>query len=63
MFKRKKEKKKIIFLVEKCIYGIYELEIVNYKIFLNYMIIVNNKMLKFWKKILLIIYLLIKKFR
>lgn len=46
----KKKKKKIILLAEKCIHGIQESEIVNYKILLNYTTTANNKMLKSWKK-------------
>lgn len=42
----KKKKKKIILLAEKCIHGIQESEIVNYKILSNYTTTANNKMLK-----------------
>lgn len=59
----KKKKKKIILLAEKCIHGIQESEIVNYKILSNYTTTANNKMLKSWTKNPLITYSLIKKSR
>lgn len=61
---REKKKKKIILLAEKCIHGIQESEIVNYKILSNCTTTANNKMLKSWeKKPPLITYSLIKKSR